>query len=297
MSIQELKHRLSTAKKAAGEIPQNFWWALLQVATELQVDSSIHKLQELREILQDYSIPAALRRILYKRHYHPGCAEDLKIRAQYELYLVELVDEVQEMHEELYRMVELECPYTFWAVANTVLNENEIRFTKESKLRAFLKAFNNKPELSLLQKLDQDISTDDLSDLSRLAYWFCYFYENPLLHTDRIKVAYLFSSEQAEFISTAIKNNHFPREVYDQCKQIKNQEIKDNPRLAKKWDNMVCFASQIKKGMHYYYCTLDRNNRPSYALWSESKEDKRRFKKGLCFFSADAAKNWADGMI
>lgn len=297
MSIQELKHRLSTAKKAAGEIPQNFWWALLQVITELQIQREDSLLQALETVLKKYPPPAAVYKLLYEDYYHPGCTEDSKIRAQYELYLVELVDDVQEMHEELYRMVELECPYTFWAVANTVLNENEIRFTKESKLRAFLKAFNNKPELTLLQKLDQDISTDDLSDLSRLAYWFCYFYENPLLHTDRIKVAYLFSSEQAEFISTAIKNNHFPREVYDQCKQIKNQEIKDNPRLAKKWDNMVCFASQIKKGMHYYYCTLDRDNRPGYALWSESKEDKRRFKKGLCFFSADAAKNWTDGMI
>lgn len=138
---------------------------------------------------------------------------------------------------------------------------------------------------------------DDLFDLSRLAYWFCYFYENPLQETDRKAAGTLFGTEQAEFIRTAILNNCFPQEVYDQCKQIKNQEIKHNVRLSKKWDNMVCFASQIRKGMHYYYCTLDRDNRPGYALWSESKEDKRRFKKGLCFFSADAAKNWADGMI
>ena len=60
MNLDDLKYRLEYAKNEAGVIPQNFWWALLQVVLELHINVESYALEKLKAILKDYRIPAAV---------------------------------------------------------------------------------------------------------------------------------------------------------------------------------------------------------------------------------------------
>lgn len=94
MNLDDLKYRLEYAKKEAGGIPQNFWWALLQVVLELHINVESYALEKLKAILNGHRVPAAVYKMLREGYYHPACAEDLKIRAQYELQRTSLFGEV-----------------------------------------------------------------------------------------------------------------------------------------------------------------------------------------------------------
>lgn len=298
MNLDDLKYRLEYAKKEAGGIPQNFWWALLQVVLELHINVESYALEKLKAILNGHRVPAAVYKMLREGYYHPACAEDLKIRAQYELQRTSLFGEVQKMHEEIYRMVELKCCYTVWEIVYPITNHDKIRYSDDSKLKTFLRAFNSPPpDEGLLDKLRHGLRTDDRPDLSRQAYWFCYLHDNRLPEHKRSAAAELFRSKQAEFVREAILNDCFPTAVYDQCLKIRYALVDYNERLAEKWHNMVQFAAKIKKGERYFYTMPDERDKLGTAIWVESKEDKHRFERGLCFLLADAAIRWSEGML
>lgn len=298
MNLDDLKYRLEYAKNEAGRIPQNFWWALLQVVLELRINIESYALEKLKHILKGHRVPAAVYKMLHEGYYHPACAEDLKIRAQFELQRTSLFGEVQKMHEEIYRMVDLKCRYTVWEVAHHITNSDKIRYSDDSKLKTFLRAFNSPPpDEGLLDKLRHGLRTDDQPELSRFAYWFCYLHDNRLPENKHSAAAELFMSKQADFVRAAVTNNCFPQAVYDQCLKIRYEFVDYNERLAEKWHNMVRFAAKIEYGAWYYYATLDEGNQPGMAIWKNTKEDKYRFEKGLCFLLADAAIRWAEGML
>lgn len=185
MNLEELKNRLEHAKDESGVIPLNFWWALLQVALELQVCGRVTAVCELNNALKGYHIPAALHKMLYDHYYHPACAEDLKIRAQFESQGTRLGEEVQKMHEELYRIAGLECPYTVWEIVHNISNRDRIRFATRKSFEKFLRVFNStQPKENIFQKLYYGLRTDDRPDLSRLAYWFCFLSDNRIPDCD-----------------------------------------------------------------------------------------------------------------
>lgn len=298
MNLEELKNRLEHAKDESGVIPLNFWWALLQVALELQVCGRVTAVCELNNALKGYHIPAALHKMLYDHYYHPACAEDLKIRAQFESQGTRLGEEVQKMHEELYRIAGLECPYTVWEIVHNISNRDRIRFATRKSFEKFLRVFNStQPKENIFQKLYYGLRTDDRPDLSRLAYWFCFLSDNRIPDCDRKAAADLFNSKQAEFVRTAVLNNCYPQAVYDQCKQIVNERVDYKERLAKKWHNMICFIAQIRRGMLYYYATLDEGNKPGSAVWADSKTARHRFARGICFLHPEDAMRWAEEML
>lgn len=298
MNLDGLKYRLEYAKKEAGGIPQNFWWALLQVVLELHINIESYALEKLKAILKDYRIPSALYKMLHEGYYHPACAEDLKIRAQYELQRTSLAAAVQKMHEEIYRMVDLKCRYTVWEIVYPITNNDEIRFSDVLKLKMFLQAFNSPPpDEGIFDKLRHGLRTDDQPELSSLAYWFCYLHDNRLPGADRNAAADLFKRKQAEFVREAILNDCFPTAVYIQCLKIRYERVGYNERLAEKWCNMVRFAAKIEHGAWYYYATLDEGNKPGMAIWRTTKEDKYRFERGLCFLTDLDAKRWSEGML
>ena len=298
MNLDDLKYRLEYAKKEAGRIPQNFWWALLQVVLELHINVESYALEKLKRILKGHRVPAAVYKLLYDGYYHPACAEDLKIRAQYELQRTGLAAAVQKMNEEIYRMVDLKCRYTVWEIAHHITNSDKIRYSDDSKLKTFLRAFNSPPpNEGLLDKLRHGLLTDDRPDLSSLAYWFCYLHDNRLPEADRNAAAELFKRKQAEFVCEAILNDCFPPAVYIQCQKIRYALVGYNERLAEKWHNMVRFAAKIEYGAWYYYATLDEGNQPGMTIWRTTKEDKYRFERGLCFLTDLDAKRWSEGML
>lgn len=298
MNLDDLKYRLEYAKNEAGRIPQNFWWALLQVALELRINIESYALEKLKAILKDYRIPSALYKMLHEGYYHPACAEDLKIRAQYELQRTSLAATVQKMHEEIYRMANLKCRYTVWEVAHHITNSDKIRYSDDSKLKTFLRAFNSPPpNEGVFDALRHGLLTDDRPDLSSLAYWFCYLRDNRLPENKHSAAAELFMSKQADFVRAAVTNNCFPQAVYDQCLKIRYALVDYNERLAEKWCNMVQFAAKIEHDAWYYYATLDEGNQPGMAIWKNTKEDKYRFEKGLCFLADIDAKRWSEGML
>lgn len=298
MNLDDLKYRLEYAKKEAGGIPQNFWWALLQVALELHINVESYALEKLKHILKGHRVPAAVYKLLYDSYYHPACAEDLKIRAQYELQRTSLAATVQKMHEEIYRMVELKCCYTVWEIVYPITNHDKIRYSDDSKLKTFLRAFNSPPpDEGLLDKLRHGLRTDDQPELSRFAYWFCYLHDNRLPEADRNAAAELFTRKQAEFVREAILNDCFPTAVYIQCQKVRYALVGYNERLSEKWHNMVRFAAKIEHGAWYYYATLNEGNQPGMAIWKNTKEDKYRSERGLCFLTDIDAKRWSEGML
>ena len=298
MNLDDLKYRLEYAKNEAGRIPQNFWWALLQVVLELHINIESYALEKLKAILKDYRIPSALYKMLHEGYYHPACAEDLKIRAQYELQRTRLAATVQKMNEEIYRMADLKCRYTVWEIAHHITNSDKIRYSDDSKLKTFLRAFNSPPpNEGVFDELRHGLRTDDRPDLSSLAYWFCYLRDNRLPVHKRSAAAELFRSKQAEFVRAAVTNNCFPQAVYDQCLKIRYALVDYNERLAEKWHNMVQFAAKIEHGAWYYYTTLNEGNQPGMAIWQNTKENKHHFERGLCFISADDAMRWSEGML
>lgn len=298
MNLDDLKYRLEYAKNEAGRIPQNFWWALLQVALELHINVESYALEKLKRILKGHRVPAAVYKLLYDGYYHPACAEDLKIRAQFELQRTRLAATVQKMNEEIYRMADLKCRYTVWEVAHHITNSDKIRYSDDSKLKTFLRAFNSPPpNEGVFDALRHGLLTDDRPDLSSLAYWFCYLRDNRLPEHKCSAAAELFMSKQADFVRAAVTNNCFPQAVYDQCLKIRYEFVGYNERLAEKWHNMVQFAAKIKKGERYFYTMPDERGKLGTAIWVESKEDKHRFERGLCFLLADAAIRWSEGML
>ena len=298
MNLDDLKYRLEYAKNEAGRIPQNFWWVLLQVVLELRINIESYALEKLKHILKGHRVPAAVYKLLYDGYYHPACAEDLKIRAQYELQRTRLAATVQKMNEEIYRMADLKCRYTVWEVAHHITNSDKIRYSDDSKLKTFLRAFNSPPpNEELLDKLRHGLNTNDQPELSSLAYWFCYLHDNRLPEVDRSAAAELFKCKQAEFVREAILNDCFPTAVYIQCQKVRYALVGYNERLAEKWHNMVRFAAKIEYGAWYYYATLDEGNQPGMAIWQNTKEDKYRFEKGLCFLADIDAKRWSEGML
>lgn len=298
MNLDDLKYRLEYAKKEAGGIPQNFWWALLQVALELHINVESYALEKLKRILKGHRVPAAVYKLLYDGYYHPACTEDLKIRAQFELQRTRLAATVQKMNEEIYRMADLKCRYTVWEIAHHITNSDKIRYSDDSKLKTFLRAFNSPPpNEGVFDELRYGLRTDDRPDLSRQAYWFCYLCDNRLPEHKRSAAAELFRSKQAEFVREAILNDCFPAAVYDQCLKIRYALVDYNERLAEKWCNMVQFAAKIEHDAWYYYATLDEGNQPGMAIWRTTKEDKYRFERGLCFLTDLDAKRWSEGML
>lgn len=298
MNLDDFKYRLEYAKKEAGGIPQNFWWALLQVALELHINAETYALEKLKRILKGHRVPAAVYKLLYDGYYHPACAEDLKIRAQFELQRTRLAATVQKMNEEIYRMTDLKCRYTVWEVAHHITSSDKIRYSDASKLKTFLRAFNSPPpNEGVFDKLRHGLRTDDSPDLSRLAYWFCYLHDNRLPEDKSYAAAELFMSKQADFVRAATMNGCFPRAVYDQCLKIRYEFVDYNERLAEKWHNMVQFAAKIKKGERYFYATLDEGNQLGTAIWTECRRDRNRFEKGLCFLTAADAIRWSEGML
>lgn len=298
MNVKELKSRLDRAVEEAQIIPLNFWWAVTQVAVELKATGEHRAADELKAALVHFKLPAVLHKLLHEGYYHPACAEDLKIRAQYELQLTQLTHEVQKMHEELHTLAGLECRYTVWEVIQDIPNRGEIIFARIEPFKKFLKAFNSpKPEERIFQKLYCGLRTGDQTNLSRLAYWFCFLSDNRVPDCDRKAAADLFTSKQAEFVRTAILNNCYPQAVYDQCKRLVGKLVDYNERLAKKWYNMVCFAAQIKPGDLYYFAAITEDDRPICATWEGGAIDQHRFTKGLCFFRDETAVRWAKGMI
>lgn len=298
MNLDDLKYRLEYAKNEAGRIPQNFWWALLQVVLELHINVESYALEKLKRILKGHRVPAAVYKLLYDGYYHPACAEDLKIRAQYELQRTKLADAVQKMHEEIYRMADLKCRYTVWEIVYPITNHDKIRYSDDSKLKTFLRAFNSPPpNEGVFDKLRHGVRTNDQPELSRFAYWFCYLHDNRLPEADRNAAAELFTRKQAEFVREAILNDCFPTAVYIQCQKVRYALVGYNERLAEKWHNMVHFAAKIEHGAWYYYATLDEGNQPGMAIWKNTKEDKYRFERGLCFLTDIDAKRWSEGML
>lgn len=200
-----------------------------------------------------------------------------------ELQRTRLAATVQKMNEEIYRMVDLKCRYTVWEIAHHITNSDKIRYSDDSKLKTFLRAFNSPPpNEGVFDELRHGLRTDDSPDLSKLAYWFCCLSDNRLPENKRSAAAELFMSKQA---------------VYIQCQKIRYALVDYNERLAEKWCNMVRFAAKIKKGEWYFYATLDEGNQPGMAIWKESKEDKHRFERGLCFLTDLDAKRWSEGML
>lgn len=298
MNVKELKSRLDRAVEEAQIIPLNFWWAVTQVAVELKATGEHSAANELKATLTPYKLPSVLHKLPHEGYYHPACAEDLKIRAQYELQLTQLTREVQKMHEELHSLAGLKCRYTVWEVIQDIPNRGEIIFARLEPFRKFLKAFNSpKPEERIFQKLYCGLRTGDQTNLSRLAYWFCFLSDNRVQDCDRKAAADLFTSKQAEFVRTAILNNCYPQAVYDQCKRLVGKLVDYNERLAKKWYNMVCFAAQVKPGDLYYSATLNKGHQPLCTTWKGDEIDQHRFAKGLCFFCHTDAIKWAEGMI
>ena len=195
-------------------------------------------------------------------------------------------------------MADLKCRYTVWEIAHHITNSDKIRYSDDSKLKTFLVAFNSPPpNEGLLDKLRHGLLTDDRPDLSSLAYWFCYLHDNRLPENKRSDAAALFTSKQAEFVREAILNGCFPTAVYIQCQKIRYALVDYNERLAEKWCNMVRFAAKIEHGAWYYYATLDEGNQPGMAIWKNTKEDKYRFERGLCFLTDLDAKRWSEGMM
>ena len=298
MNVKELKSRLDSAIEKAQIIPLNFWWAMTQVAVELKATGEHSAASELKNVLAFYKLPAVLHKLLHNGYYHPGCAEDLKVRAQVELAGTNLSSDVQQMHEELHCLAGLECRYSVWDVQGEILNRDKIYYAQKSKLQMFVQHFNRpKPQESVLQQLAYGFRSDDRPDLSSLASWFCFLYENRIPSCDRAAAAELFKREQAQFVRAAILNNCYPDAVYEQCKKVVGEQIDYHERLAQKWYNMIRFIAQIKPGDLYYYPAITENGKLSRDTWIGDIIDMHRFEKGLCFHCDIDARRWGEGML
>lgn len=311
MNVEEFKSHLEKAISKAGGLPNNFWWAILQVVIELYSRQKIKQLEELKTHFKDYPVPMAVRKMLYNNWYSPTCAEDLKIRAQIEAADVEET-KINALHFELHRLCGLTCQYRVWKEKTDLAGRYFVGMNTDG-LNDFIDAFLDVKSTAtnddtdngyneLIEYAVKPLPNEVKGGFEYLARVYTALYE---YNSKGFKIPSHIVDELSQYKDTflweSVSKNQYSADIAEQCeaalgKMCTNTLTKDLVQVLRdRWMRIAKFLP-VKEGQVYYFPDISSEDGYYEVKWYGTSADKKLLSRGWCFLSKEDVIAYAERM-